>query len=169
MKRLFYSISLIGFIIFISNSCKLLGSCEDEKFSTSRTLYTGSQLKINGYYYGDTIITEGRTTEVRATYFFQNGIVAFGGGELQKLSLSQSLLADTESLKKVKILWGIFRIEGTKLIIERWLPRQFDCLDAIQDEAQILNDSTYLLKRTNKIYRFRASSVKPDSTNNFIK
>jgi hypothetical protein len=166
---LFFLFGFILFSIFVS-SCKLIGGCEDKTFSTSKIPYNGNQLKINGYYYGDTLVTENRPTIVRINYFFQNGIVIYSGANLEQLTLSTpALFLNTTNLNASKESWGVFRIVSNKLSMESWIPRLFDCLGTIQDEAEIINDSTYLLKRTNKIYRFRSSIIKPDSTNSFIK
>ncbi len=169
MKKSFICLFLGLFLAGISNSCEFLRVCEDDKLSTTRLPYNANDLKINGFYYGDTVISQNKPI-IYVNYFFRNGIVIFNSMSLDNIALPTPILfADSTLLKQSKSSWGLFKIEGNKLIIEQWIPQYGGCLKAVKEETQILNDTTYLRKRTNTLYHFKASYFKPDSTNNFIK
>ncbi|MCU0390515.1 MAG: hypothetical protein MUE81_05320 [Thermoflexibacter sp.] len=170
------------FLILISiglSACQLLGWCKDDSLSSPRIDYTGNQLKVNGYYYGDSSIVGGKTN-VLVSYFYRNGI--FIDRESVELTKVLSNIIPNEPLNQIKGIWGIFKIEGNKITIESF--RSSMCgVKTSFIEGEILNDTTYLIKSSesrdkgrvtsrlerNSIYRFRQSNIKPDSTNNFIK
>jgi hypothetical protein len=170
MKTYFLILFGLIFLGLITNSCRLLGVCEDESLSLTRTNYIGQQLKVEGYYFGDTISLSNNTQAVSMTYIYRNGVIlSLGSIELAKIISNDIPSLNSTELKNLKKLWGVFSIEGNKITIEKWSFEQYQCFKRQRIEAEILNDTTYILKSSNKIYRFRASSVKPDSTNNFIK
>jgi hypothetical protein len=73
---------------------------------------------------------------------------------------------------------GKLKIAGTDTIrFERWYPGDIPYRTTIS-EGKIINDSTFIITRSykgkhererNEVYKFRAFSPKPDSTNRFIK
>jgi hypothetical protein len=141
-----------------------------------------TKLKVHGgYYYGDSTTTSNGKIRVHHLCLYQNGIYYdLGGAEIDVLFAKDLLLLAPD----IRHIWGLFKIEGSGITIECWNQLSAGCLTTFVQKGQVLNDTTFAItsreKRKNgrasspaeelyKIYRFRASKNKPDSTNNFIK
>ena len=174
MKILMFVI--MGFMLLTIN-CKK--DKKDDILSISRTPYTGTELRINGYYYS--------TWEdmIYIMFFYRNGIHLNGGG------FPKSELVDYETeykngtfynhVKEWKYMWGVFKIEGNKIFFERWYSSE-PPLKAFVCDGNIINDTTFnitesyrmqngektMVSTINEIYYFKQFSPKPDSTNSFV-
>ena len=170
MKKKLIIFVICLFFATANHSCRSLGLCEPEKLSFARTNFLGTQLRTRGYYYGDSIFSEGEYS-VKVVLLFRNGIFLDNYPiKLSKFFFDPQLpIVSSDVLNNSQDYWGVFKINNQQFFIEHWMTPLDGCPKVVKEEAEILNDSTYVLKRTNKIYRFRASLVKPDSTNNFIK
>jgi hypothetical protein len=170
MKKKLIIFVICLFFATANHSCRSLGLCEPEKLSFARTNFLGTQLRTRGYYYGDSIFSEGEYS-VKVVLLYRNGIFLNNYPiKLSKFFFDPQLpIVSSEVLNNRQYHWGIFKIDNQKLTIEYWNPSFDGCPKVVKEEADILNDTTFVIKGKNKIYRFRASLVKPDSTNNFIK
>ncbi len=84
-------------------------------------------------------------------------------------------------VKKLKHRWGLFNIDGSNILFERWYPSE-PPLKVLTREGEILNDSTSVinnfykvengskifLEELNEIYHFKGFSPKPNSANVFV-
>ncbi len=170
---------IILVIMIYSNSCtkEILS---DDKLSLVKTIYSGNQLRIDGYYFQE------MDNNVYTIYFFYaDGTVLYGGGSFPISEIENHEVEFTSqewitAVKKSKIRWGLFQIEGNNLLFERWYPSSGGPMPAYIRSGEILNDTTFVItksvrpktgeeKELNEVYHFRAFSPKPDSTNSFIR
>ncbi len=150
----------------------------DDILSFQKTLYSGSELRTDGYYYNE--YTPGYLT---VYFFFRDGTVLYGSSfpinELQSREEEYRNGGHYHFSKGLKYCWGVFQIEEDKIAFERWYPSQ-PPLKVLRRSGIILNDSTFQITKSmridgsnvkdiNELYHFKAFSPKPDSTNNYIK
>jgi len=176
---------LLFLFLFMLNACsKTHNEANDDKISLAKTNYVGSGLKINGYYY--TLYHFDKSFINGATFFYDNGIVlGIGGRSENTTKFEKDFISNhnPEYLLKTKSSWGLFTINNTNLYIEKWSPKSFGSVHKVfSHECEILNDSTYVLKKQyrmvngqqtevsypNQTYHFVAFANKPSSDNNFI-
>ncbi|MDO9154525.1 MAG: hypothetical protein Q7U47_12630 [Paludibacter sp.] len=176
---------LIAYLILIT-SCGCCSSefMNDEKLTLPKKIYEGKELRIDGYYYSEYIGFESRDIYVRTYFFFQDGVVLYGGAteksELPKLENQFITTKYINAIKKYKDGWGLFNIAGDKIVFERWYPHSPGQPKVYIREGTILNDTTYHISvsyrpdgseriEQDETYHFKQFSPKPDSTNVFIK
>jgi hypothetical protein len=168
MKKLFIILVCIILVSILTNSCRFLGICEDSNLSLQKMSSAKNYLKVNGFYYEDTL--NGALT---AHYLYDNGIIIKDIGiPINELPNYKIMPNQNQHLQSCKGCWGVFLIENNKIIVEKWQSNFNGCVTTYREEGEILNDSTFTLKKVNNknvIYRFMYSTSKPDSTNNFIK
>ncbi len=163
-----------------------LSTCKKEEemvdiLSIKKEPYTGTQLRTDGYYYNE--YTPGYLT---VYFFYRDGILLYGSSfPINELDRHETMYRNGEHYnfsKGLKDSWGVFKIDGNKILFERWYPSQ-PPLKAFVGSGIILNDTTFRIteyyrmqggQKTNvesssEIYHFKAFSPKPDSTNNFVK
>lgn len=128
---------------------------------------------MDGYYYM-------RYEDGYCSFFlYKNGLFLSNGcsNDIESLAKLDLLLSDSEFQErknKNQFVWGIYKILGNKVIIERWEPWNDVPYKVKRSEGDILNDtqiSTSAMKNLEvyEVYQFREFSIKPDSTNTFIK
>ncbi len=178
MKYLF----LLSMLLSISCACSklLFGS---EELTLPKQPYTGNELRIDGYYYYK--YYPGENEVYYATYFlYENGIILEGDAvnenRIPELENKFKTLEWHNSIKKYKAGWGLFTIDGDKILFEKWYPNSPGQPKVYIREGKILNDTTFHItasyrpdgsKRSeeDEVYHFKPFSPKPDSTNNFVK
>lgn len=177
MKNHTWILLALVFLVFSIACEKVL---KDENLTLKKSSYTGTELRLDGYYY----FMNGQN--LFETYFFyRNGISIHGGGNgsntpplqfIESQFVSESYL---NSLKNCKTCWGIFRISGDNIWEEAWYPSSGGGLPVYIRYGKILNDTTFIITRSihsktgeenelNETYHFKQFSPKPDSTNKFI-
>jgi hypothetical protein len=169
-------------LLLFSSSCKKI-RFKDDELQLNRENYTGSQLRIDGYYHEQKPID----SKGNSFFFFRNGILLYG------YSFSKNEQGDFEInwkngqyenlVKQNKENWGVFVIDGNNIKFEKWYPSNSGYLPSFVKEGSIINDSTFIItsfyrltkkgkkreyEEINETYRFVEFSPKPDSTNNFI-
>lgn len=180
MRNMFLNISLILIVMMMFSSCGKNSLCEDDELSLTRVNYSGSPLKINGYYFGE----PNSRDNVKIHYLYENGVYFDGGLEPLKEAQNSSFQIDiaNEFPRRVKSAWGVFQVNGNTIEIERWRPRPNGCETTIYERGEILNEVTFVITRRehrtkgrvkltetpNSTFSFRPLTQKPDSTNNFI-
>lgn len=164
MFRFLHMISLI-FLLF--SCCKLF----DDELSIERTNYTGAELRIDGYYYSETFEPPYPNYCVAKSFFYRNGVKL---GACSYDTTEMSVEEYYATLKKSKLNWYVFKIEGNTITIEGW----DNLTQTFKEYGEILNDTTFRISKiersgrtdkSNSIYHFKQFSPKPDSTNSFIK
>ena len=139
--------------------------------------YTGSQLKINGYYYR---FSKDNNYILFPFIMYKNGILidtSNGENSIEAMDdyIRKHYVNDTRH-KRNKYFWGVFFINDDKIIINT-LYNSYPHVGIIM-EGVILNDTTLHITKyvfDNKerefdaVYHFREFYPKPDSTNTYIK
>jgi len=182
-KLIKMNLLLIIFIVAMSGNCTKDIVFKDDELSFQRIPYTGNQLRVDGYYYQK---KDGKFFTMYC--FYRDGIVLYLGGgftsgqiiELEDRIQNGSFYQD---IKNQKDYWGVFKIENTSILFEKWYPSSGGGLPAYVRAGEILNDTTFVItesyrmqggkkkevRERNETYHFRKFSPKPDSTNIFIK
>jgi len=179
-------LTLFSFL-FICSSCTLILG-EDDELTLQRKLFDSNNLRIDGYYYYEYLASSQAENFYRHNIYmlFENGLILnMGAPRKDEIQDFENKLTNMDfiSLKKsYKHNWGVFLIDGEKIKFERWYPSDGP-LEAFIREGQILNDTTFHIKKSyrmatgskesesskDELYRFKKFSPKPDSTNAFIK
>jgi hypothetical protein len=168
---------------FVFLSLVLFTACSKSKFKADNLANplqpnNSTALRLNGYYYE----TTGDLFQ-SVSFLYGNGVLIYAGGSLTSLEeldeYAQREFVSGTSYKEDKAGWGLYIIEGTSFKSERWYTGQGAQKSYIR-YGEILNDSTFHItystrfdgsERSDKdeIYRFRAFTPKPDSTNKFVR
>ena len=184
MKKIEYMFILIAsylFMIQFIGCSENSGLCKDDELSNLKQNYTSSELRIDGYYYGEPY----SDNEVRILFFYRNGVFFDSNSEPLENAKNGTITIDIQNsfAKQVKALWGNFMILGSTIQVERWRAVSVGCFKTLYEKGEIKNDTTFVITQreyrnngkvektetTNITFYFRQLPQKPDSTNNFIK
>ncbi len=177
------NILVLLMLFSIMTNCEKDKLCNDDELSLQRNDYNGDQLRIDGYYFGD--INRNSSMPFANIYFmYKNGVFFSQGAADLDAAEAGTIDIDVENSfgKQSKGLWGIFKINGDTIEIERWRSTINGCEAILYERADILNDTTFIVRtreyynngkiekeeKPNSTFYFRPLEVKPDSTNNFI-
>jgi hypothetical protein len=165
------------------SSCKKGGLCEDDELNLQRIDYNGSQLRLDGYYFGE-IDEESAPPLANIYYLYHNGIFYTSDADDLEQAESGNISVDVDNVfgQKIKGAWGVFQIDGSTIEIDRWQSRINGCETTIYEKGTILNDTTFVLSRRefrddgeattvrdiNATFKFVPLPQKPDSSNQFI-
>lgn len=157
-------------------------SCTDT-LQLTRTSITGNQLRLDGYYY-DNYASYENLDYIDPIILYSNGIILHTGVEHSLRAIDSTFLDEKwlEYSKNRHDWWGIYQIEGNSIKIEKLYHSNAWFFHAYIRSGKILNDTTFIInsvERSGKpwtkeekilrVYHFRHFSIKPDSTNRFIK
>lgn len=167
-------------LILLSSSCEK----DIQELMISRTPYTGSNLRIDGYYFSARTLADG----IPIAIFYRDGVCfhcffgATGASDTLKYIETEILLDEgfINKLKSEPSCIGVYQVAGNSLTFETWERVGSRKIITFSHFAEILNDTTFFLRKRvnndqnvtreeNIIYRFKKFSPKPDSTNTFIK
>jgi hypothetical protein len=164
-------------IFIILSLCACRGEKWDDKLTLPRQNYTGSELKVEGYYYNE---SDG---SYHVLFFYRNGLVLDGGyplvSEIESTEESYSDGTYYSSIRDIKTRWGIFVIEGGIIKYEYWIPSSGGPLESWRADGEILNDTTIRFSKSwrsckprkkteyEQYFYFKKFSPKPDSTNSY--
>jgi len=177
MKTIFLSILFISLSVFMSCCNKLF---PDEKLSIQRIDYSGNELRVDGYYFRE----DKSMPRVTIYFLYRNGILLYGGppmiSEIEKFEQEYANGEWYTTRKNDKASWGIFRIDGQNIKIEKWEPSTGIGLPVYIREGSVLNDTTFHIinsyrsdgsekSNLDEVWHFKQFANKPDSTNNYIK
>jgi len=147
----------------------ICGECDTrDRLHLARQDYTGDNLRLDGYYY----------SELHYEYFFlySNGVFINGGGGTTDIEIEKMYKNKTfnMNLYNLPYRWGVFRIVGRTIWIEKWISGDMGPYKTIDFNGLILNDTTLLINHPAKsigrdTFHFYKFNYKPDSTNKFIK
>lgn len=184
MKRMIVHIGLFLLVMVLFSNCGKNGLCKDDELTLQRDEYSGNQLRIDGYYYGD-VDRNSSKPFANIYYLYRNGI--FFTSEAADLTQAEAgtIDVDVENTfgKQIKAAWGVFQVNGNTIEIEHWRSRSDGCETTIYERGGILNDTTFVImvrehrtsgkvkltETPNSTFHFRPLDAKPDSINNFIK
>jgi len=165
---------LIAVLIITSCSKRL------DELMMNKSPYTGSELRIDGYY----MSSPNSSMDVGVGVFYRDGVCIhffFRPETLDTMNYIESEFLLNESFindAKSKPSWlGVFEINDESLNFETWEAGRN--ITTFNHFADILNDTTFILRERvdnllssssteNLTYRFKEFSPKPDSTNMFI-
>jgi len=141
-----------------------------------RTSYSGSELRIDGYYYKQVDDKTG------IKFFYRNGIMIDFISYFPTTNLTEvdECIADMYvRWKDNKLVWNVFLINGNTIQYSGWSTSVGGGRPAGKCIGMILSDTTFSITKSinsngaefarNDLYHFRQFSPKPDSTNTFIK
>jgi hypothetical protein len=165
--------------MLLNSNCESLSFKKDDELSLNREIFSGNQLRTDGYYFVS------KDSLVGSVYFFyRNGILRETGSllslnDFERFELLITTLEFDLKGKENKDCWGVFNIQDNVIKFERWYGGQ-GAKPAYVSEGVILNDTTFHitksyrsngteLKERDETYHFKQFSPKPDSTNVFIK
>lgn len=172
---------IIAFVLFFFSSCFWEGFWEwlnpDDKCTLEQRNFEGENLRIDGFYYGD-VSEDDEVTTIFILY--RNGVVMGPVGV--KLSESENRikkLIDNNNRRDEIDNWGLFEVEDSTISLEYYLPSMYGHHTYLM-RGMILNDSTFRMiegrrsvdskyESIDRLFRFRQTEVKPDSTNKFFK
>ncbi len=182
MKIKYTTISL--FLILFLTSCEKW-FWQPDKLHLEKKAYTGSELRIDGYYYYEWI-SDKKEKYIGHLFLYKNGIILEGAyflsSDSTEIEFNYRNGSWLEQNKNYRWNWGIFNIDNLAIKYESWSP--FDLGDpAYIYEGEILNDTTFFISKSyrlkrgkekditqlERLYHFKQFSSKPDSTNVFVK
>lgn len=157
-------------------------SCKEEvepKLSTQREMFTGNQLRTDGYY---SLPYDNGELRNLNYIFYKDGTLLFGGSPLvsdkSKREAEYGNGIWNEIAAPEKTFWGLFIIDGSDITFDQWQLRDGGVLASYKTHGKILNDTTFVMTSTTRygfegialdeVYRFTHLSQKPDSTNQFL-
>jgi hypothetical protein len=154
----------------------LIVSCKDDKIEIVKETYSGTDLRLDGYYFN--VVGDGRDILI----FYRNGVMLSSinfSKDLTFEGIEKELTSDKfiVLLKKDKIFWSNFRISNKAIKYETWEPTlSKDYL--FTNSGIIMNDTTFVMSKLitsknkelirNDTFRFKYLFEKPDSTNRFL-
>lgn len=162
-------------LFLIMSSC----NCDDDELSLTRMEYIGTELRTDGYFYSEIDTAE---PWVDIYFFYKNGVILYG--ESPSISQIPNFEIDYASgdyhnrVKDIKYYWGVFKILGNEIEFERWYPGD-PPLEVFVRAGTIIDNETFHITRSyrqdgtdekvrDELFKFKAFSPKPDSTNTFI-
>jgi hypothetical protein len=150
---------------------------KDDALSMQRRIYTGNELRTNGYYYRNEVNPE----RIVVLLLYQNGIIRTCGSPSSFHDFENRIDSyNTSTSKSYKNGWGVFVVEDDVFKYEMWRgARALEPYHTRVYKGKILNDTTFHITESYRpngkekseedlIFHFRQFSPKPDSTNNFI-
>jgi hypothetical protein len=163
----------------------ILGGCgkwpKDDELTLTRKPFLGDELCTDGYYY---YRWKNDTSTFNILFLYKNGVVlalpnSLSTNELPEWEESFRNGEFYERYKNDKMFWGVFSIENSSIIYEKWGINEGGGMPVGQFSGPILSDTSFhiisfLEPKTGKthgidrIYYFKPFSPKPDSTNMFI-
>ena len=182
-KYLLFCVGIVCLALLSTlSSCRRLGLCKDQTLPVAKQPYSGTKLRLGGFYYGDPGTDYTGITRYNVIVPYANGVVSFLGAtkfnDLESYVLS---LADGVALRRSKSSWGAFQIQDTAISIGGWNPTPCG-YSSVLYTGRILNDTTFVLIKaetrsgntqgnieTSDTYNFRQYATKPDSTNDYVK
>lgn len=178
MRKMNYLLIAIFFALL---SCEKNKKCDDKNLTLDRVELAGSQLRLNGFYYGNPEPDWENIVLYETFVFYQNGVLLrTGSKEFDNMESEIEALSKTTLPQESKDVWGIINVNGNNIAMEHWLPAPCS-KPVLLRSGEILNDTTFVLNKMirrdsegttetdiNQEFHFRQFETKPDSTNNFI-
>ncbi|GAA4463605.1 hypothetical protein GCM10023093_12460 [Nemorincola caseinilytica] len=175
--KLIYPLFIL--LLVVLASCEKLGLCHDAEYHMHKTPYTGTQLRTDGFYYGEPDTDYVGVIRRTILVLYRNGVIMMPGSPKQD---SMEHYLSQPGRKDVVYEWGLFAIDDTAISMENWMPAHGGCSPIGYTTGQILNDIAFVLtaretrrrkgkterKEYNELYIFRPLADKPDSTNDIL-
>jgi hypothetical protein len=129
---------------------------------------------MEGFYYHQYPTSNGNRYDV--FFFYRNGIVRYIGSPS-----SLDYVRNNTSFPKKRYYWGLFHIDGDRIVFERWHPGSKGYTPAFVHSGEILNDTTFVITEQERskngeegpleedmMFHFQEFSPKPDSTSEYL-
>lgn len=165
MKRLRATLLGVLMIIILSGN-----TCTREKLTIERQDYTGTALRLDGFYYNKKSLAH--------FFLYRNGVMYYGGsGFGGHFGDMINFYSDAENYKNdyhLPYSWGVFVVNGSEILFERWRSSDaFGGYPVSRFSGVILNETTLLVNFPAEsvgqdTFIFYPFSPKPDSLNVFI-
>ena len=151
----------------------------------TRSPYTGNELRIDGYYYSNSIEEYGPPAQRGLAVFYRNGVCIHALVRIESPDtltfLENNVLLNEAWMSRMRNrpeFIGVFQINRQELEFETWM-KEWDFI-TFSYHARALNDTTFFLSTwknnqtgtsyaENSTYHFKPFSPKPDSTCVYIK
>jgi hypothetical protein len=155
-------------------------SSSDEAIRLQRMDYIGNELRTDGYYFSE--FDSGGVLANQIYFFYKNGVILYGfSPKLSETQIIEDRYRNGEFYDQVidkKWAWGVYRVFGNEIEWEKWGVGE-PPLKTVLKSGFIINDTTFHITNLSnpdgsdsevidELYRFKAFSPKPDSTNTFI-
>ena len=180
VKNYFY---LVVTALFIFTACNKNDVCSDVTLNLDRQEVEADNLRLDGFYYGNSFQTFEGATKYNLMVLYTNGIVIDPGAasEGQLESQIELISANINTIStSSKSTYGVFQIHGSEILLEKW--RFGQCgHDVDLFEGEIVSDTVFkfnklttetetrvITEEIDHTYIFHAYSPKPDSLNSFI-
>jgi hypothetical protein len=139
---------------------------------------SSEKLQLNGCYF----LYDHDSVDVSIYVFYKQGISfhpgAYSAPRFDTIRRDGVMRLDQKKMAEVEWAWGLYKIKGDSIYMERRFPRGGDYVPWIH-HGTVLNDTTFrftLIRRSdnadsmvvNDTFHFPPLKVKPDSTNNLI-
>lgn len=154
----------------------LVAACDSllsyDELTLSREPYTGTELRLDGYYAFSGPTDDGE--RFAALFLYRDGVVRYGGSSVGRDVLESKF----EEYGDRRYDWGVFLVDGDRIQTERWYPGDGSYTPAIIQSGRILNDTTFTITPAQSdgeatprdlVYRFRRFAPKPASANAFVR
>ena len=164
--------STLFFLLIIVSGCNRYAR---HSLTMSKESYNGNQIKINGMY------VKRDNIGISRFFLYNNGVIRrdseldFHNKTTQQIEEYLRQIKGTNCCNNYPPSWGLYKIDGNLINIEMW--RSGDSFEKYPTQSsygEILNDTTIVLhgfigKSNTHTFHFVPLSIKPDSTNRFIK
>lgn len=164
--------STLFFLLIIVSGCNRYAR---HSLTMSKESYNGNQIKINGMY------VKRDNIGISRFFLYNNGVIRrdseldFHNKTTQQIEEYLRQIKGTNCCNNYPPSWGLYKIDGNLINIEMW--RSGDSFEKYPTQSsygEILNDTTIVLhgfigKSNTHTFNFVPLSIKPDSTNRFIK
>jgi hypothetical protein len=170
MNRTYFSKHKIFFLLIVTTlNCSCLSFFEDEKFTLTKTAYSGNELKIDGYFYivyASKDSVNPRNTGI--TFLYNNGIALTS--RLSQLSfLNNSENGEFNNyVQNNPNVWALYSIENDNIKIEAFKPMGGIGTPMYIKEGKILNDTTFHLVREYASYNTKDTRELDETIQNAI-
>ena len=166
------------FAVLFNLSCKEVSEQGDEPLCGSRSVNSGTALRLGGFYYSTSNLSPGR-----AFIYILNSNGTLGRTSLElPLSNAQSNFSSSSFMNYMsdnKGYWGVYRIEGSNIYIDTWHASSNGKDYGYRWRGEILSDSSFKifsssrcdgseLRSRDEVYNFYPLESKPDSVTSLI-
>jgi hypothetical protein len=165
----------IPFLLLLLTYCSCRQLCKDQKPSIDRHDYTGTELRTDGYYYGEPTTNAAGKISYALVVFYRNGVFQYGWTSDDPMERMAAYVKFNPFNDKPDG-WGAYTISPGNIKVSAYTPGLY-CRNCYNWEYTIVNDTTIRevgkavggqYDPSNDTLNF-VQFPKPDSTNLFYK
>jgi hypothetical protein len=156
--------------LFVLLVCSCVGELPDEELTMIKTPYTGKAIRMDGCYVSDPYELN---VYCGYCFFYSNGVY-FALSDKLNISNINNFTSGIDNRRNDKSSWGLFQIGNNSIKVQVWKMSDVSPQFIVQNRTyKIINDSTLfsdvLSNGDITYYHFKHFTLRPDSTNLFIK